>query len=133
MLNPSPSHSPRSNKFGPFYSDALNSSYLIINNRFPAYISMRPGSKDSEAIQHKIKISLFLDGETEASVKYITTSAKEMFYAINVREFFNLEHDKSYKGVVHIFSGTANFWGYYMTVGRSQNDFSVMCDHLSGG
>jgi hypothetical protein len=82
---------------------------------------------------HKIKLMLHLNNELETQIKYVTTCSSDRFYALNVRETFNLPEGLAHEGIVHVFCATANFWCYYMTVGRREKDCSLLCDHLTGG
>lgn len=130
ILNPTSYGSFRTNKFAPFYVDELNTAYLIVNNHFPDYLCTNPGSYN---IDHKLKISLHLHNEVETLVKHVTIPSKAKFNIVNIRELFDLKEKKHYTGLVHIFSGTANFWCYIMIMGKNKDDISLMCEHFGGG
>jgi hypothetical protein len=128
ILNPVV-ESPRTNKFGPVYIDDHNSTYIVINNEFPDYLVR--GTMGFGV--HKLKISLHLNNDQEAKVRFLTTSLEDNFYALNVSELFGLEPGKTHVGTLQLFCATANFWTYYMNVGKSETDRSLSCDHFSGG
>jgi hypothetical protein len=125
-----PMESPRTNKFGPFVVDDRHVSYVIINNKFPAYMSRTGGSEDRS---HTIRLTMYLPNELETRTVFLHTSPERKFYALNVRDTFNLAAARASTGIVHLFCPTANFWSCYMTVGRAGADASLLCDHFTGG
>lgn len=125
-----PLESPRTNKFGPFVVDDRHASFVIINNKFPPYMSKATGAGDR---CHKIRLTMYLPNDVETRTVFLTTSPGQRFYALNVRDTFHLADGRAYTGIVHLFCPTANFWSCYMTLGTDGRDSSLFCDHFTGG
>jgi len=125
-----PMESPRTNKFGTFVVDDRHVSYVLINNKFPAYMSRTNGGGDRS---HTIRLTMYLPNELETRTVFLQTSPERKFYALNVKDTFNLANGRAFTGIVHLFCPTANFWSYYMTMGRAGADASLLCDHFTGG
>lgn len=125
-----PLESPRTNKFGSFVMDDRHASFVLINNKFPPYMAKAMGAEDR---RHKIRLTMCLPNDDETRTVFLSTSPEQRFYALNVRDTFHLADGRTYRGIVHLFCPTANFWSYYMTVGRNGQDSSLLCDHFTGG